>query len=94
VLFVGDAAGVRPDQPQAARASLGLPPEPVTAFLAGRLNDLAAVHERAQRRLAGSRFFWSRAFRPFLMGRAARFVIPAAAPLATLAARLTRPSAS
>ncbi len=97
VLFVGDAAGVLDPWTGTGMAHALLSgeaaAEPVAAFLAGRLVDLPAEHGRAQRRLAGSRFFWSRAFRPFLMGRAARFVVPAAAPLATLAARLTRPSA-
>jgi hypothetical protein len=66
---------------------------PILDFLAGRLDasGLLASHERAYRRVVGRRFFFSRLFRPFFYGRfASRLVVPAAAPLAALAARLTR----
>jgi hypothetical protein len=66
---------------------------PILDFLAGRLDGggLVASHEAAYRRIVGRRFFLSRLFRPFFSGRlASRFVLPAAAPLAALAARLTR----
>jgi flavin-dependent dehydrogenase len=67
--------------------------EPVAAFLRGRLSPAALrdAHARRHREIAGARFFWSRVFRPFFGGGAAtRLLLPAAAPLAALAARLTR----
>jgi len=97
VLLVGDAAGVLDPYTGAGMATALLTGEaaaaPIAAFLSGRIPSAALLdeHRRAHRRIAGARFFWARAFRPFFGGGAAtRLLFPAAAPLAALAARLTR----
>jgi flavin-dependent dehydrogenase len=97
VLLAGDAAGVLDPYTGAGMATALLTgeaaAEPVAAFLRGRLSPAALrdAHARRHREIAGARFFWSRVFRPFFGGGAAtRLLLPAAAPLAALAARLTR----
>jgi hypothetical protein len=63
---------------------------------AGRVaaEALARSWERRWRKVTGSVYFFSRLFRPvFLGGVATRLVVPATAPLAGLAARLTRGAA-
>jgi flavin-dependent dehydrogenase len=102
VLLVGDAAGVLDPYTgagMAAALATGEAAAPaILAFLAGDLDAprLALRHAAVHRSLTRARFFWSRAFRPFLGGGAARrLIVPASAPLASLAARLTRgPSSS
>lgn len=98
ILLVGDAAGVL-DPYTGAGMSNALETgtasaAPILAFLAGATGsgDLCAAHEAASRRIAGRRFFWSRLFRPFFGGSPfSHLLLPAASPLARLAARLTSP---
>jgi flavin-dependent dehydrogenase len=97
VLLVGDAAGVIDPYTGTGMALALLTGEaaaaPILEFLARRLSAerLIAAHRAGWEEVARRRFFWSRAFRPFLAGgAAARLVVPAAGPLASLAARLTR----
>jgi flavin-dependent dehydrogenase len=67
--------------------------ELLAARSAGRVatDDLVAQWDRRWRSVTGRVFFFSRLFRPvFLGGAATRLVGPVTAPLAGLAARLTR----
>jgi len=97
VLLAGDAAGVIDPYTGTGMALALLTGEaaapPILEFLAGRLDavGLRRAHAAAYRRVARARFLWSRVFRSvFYGGVASRFVGPGAAPLARLAARLTR----
>jgi flavin-dependent dehydrogenase len=97
VLLVGDAAGVLDPFTGTGMSTALLTGEaaaaPVLEFLAGRLDAkrLVESHDAAYRSMVGGRFFFSRLFRPFFCGRfASRLLVPAAAPAARLAARLTR----
>ncbi|HUM02809.1 MAG TPA: FAD-dependent monooxygenase [Thermoanaerobaculia bacterium] len=97
VLLAGDAAGVI-DPYTGTGMALALrtgeaAAAPILEFLAGRLDGdrLREAHAAAHRRIAGTRFVWSRIFRTiFHGGSASRLVGEAAAPLARLAIRLTR----
>jgi len=97
ILLAGDAAGVIDPYTGTGMALALLTGEAAASalleYLCGRLNinALRAAQRRAQAAIAGRRFLWSRYFRPFFAGGfASRFLAPAAAPLARLAARLTR----
>lgn len=97
VLLAGDAAGVVDPYTGSGMALALRTGEAVGALLAehaaGRVaaTDLASEWARRWRAVTGSVFFFSRLFRPvFFGGFATRLVVPATAPLAGLAARLTR----
>lgn len=97
VLLAGDAAGVLDPWTgtgmSTALATGDAAAGPILDFLAGRSSaaDLRRAHAAAHARILGRRFLWSRLFRPFFTsGIAARLLVPGAAPLARLAARLTR----
>ncbi|HYN42769.1 MAG TPA: FAD-dependent monooxygenase [Thermoanaerobaculia bacterium] len=99
VLLAGDAAGVVDPYTGSGMALALRTGEAVGALLAehaaGRVAAGTLVSEWARRwgGITGSVFFFSRLFRPvFLGGFATRLVVPATAPLAGLAARLTRGS--
>lgn len=99
VLLAGDAAGVVDPYTGSGMALALRTGEAVGALLAehaaGRIAADTLVSEWARRwgTITGSVFFFSRLFRPvFLGGLATRLVVPATAPLAGLAARLTRGS--
>ncbi len=97
VLLAGDAAGVV-DPFTGSGMALALRTGEAAGTLlaehvAGRVaaEALARSWERRWRKVTGSVYFFSRLFRPvFLGGIATRLVVPATAPLAGLAARLTR----
>lgn len=97
VLLAGDAAGVvDPYTGTGMALALGTgeaAAAPILGFLASRFGaeELKRAHARGNRAAAGARFRWSRLFRPFFTGGlASRFVGPGAAPIARIAARLTR----
>lgn len=97
VLLAGDAAGVLDPWTgtgmATALATGDAAAAPILGFLGGQLDRarLVSAHRAAHRKILGNRFLWSRVFRPFLTGGAAtHLLVPAAAPLARLAARLTR----
>ena len=99
VLLAGDAAGVVDPYTGSGMALALRTGEAAGALLAehaaGRVAAAALASEWARRwrAVTGSVFFFSRLFRPvFLGGFATRLVVPATAPLAGLAARLTRGS--
>jgi flavin-dependent dehydrogenase len=99
VLLAGDAAGVVDPYTGSGMALALRTGEAAGALLAehaaGRIAATALASEWARRwgAITGSVFFFSRLFRPvFLGGFATRLVVPATAPLAGLAARLTRGS--
>jgi flavin-dependent dehydrogenase len=97
LLLAGDAAGVV-DPYTGSGMALALRTGEAAGVLlaeyaAGRVagTDLAAAWAHRWRGVTGSVYFFSRLFRPvFLGGAATRLVVPATAPLAGLAARLTR----
>ncbi|MHB8800352.1 MAG: NAD(P)/FAD-dependent oxidoreductase [Thermoanaerobaculia bacterium] len=97
LLLAGDAAGVV-DPFTGSGMALALRTGEAAGTLlaehaAGRVaaEALGRSWERRWREVTGSVYFFSRLFRPvFLGGIATRFVVPATAPLAGLAARLTR----
>lgn len=100
VLLAGDAAGVVDPYTGSGMALALRTGEAAGALLAehaaGRVESeaLARRWERRWREVTGNVYFFSRLFRPvFLGGPATRLVVPATAPLAGLAARLTRGSA-
>ena len=100
LLLVGDAAGVVDPFTGSGMALALRTGEAAGALLAehaaGRVaaEALARSWERRWRKVTGSVYFFSRLFRPvFLGGVATRLVVPATAPLAGLAARLTRGAA-
>jgi len=100
VLLAGDAAGVVDPYTGSGMALALRTGEAVGALLAehaaGQVATTALASEWARRwrAVTGRVFFFSRLFRPvFLGGLATRLVVPATAPLAGLAARLTRGSA-
>ena len=100
VLLAGDAAGVVDPYTGSGMALALRTGEAAGALLAGHAagrvatEALARSWERRWREVTGSVYFFSRLFRPvFLGGIATRLVVPATAPLAGLAARLTRGSA-
>jgi len=97
VLLAGDAAGVVDPYTGSGMALALRTGEAAGALLAeasaGRIPAAALPAEWARRwaALTGRGYFFSRLFRPvFLGGAATRLVGPATAPLAGLAARLTR----
>lgn len=97
VLLAGDAAGVVDPYTGSGMALALRTGEAAGALLsehaAGRVATAALAREWARRwrALTGRVYFFSRLFRPvFLGGFATRLVVPATAPLAGLAARLTR----
>jgi len=97
LLLAGDAAGVVDPYTGSGMALALRTGEAAGALLAGlaggRLTAAALPAEWARRwaALTGRVYFFSRLFRPvFLGGAATRLVGPATAPLAGLAARLTR----
>ena len=97
VLLAGDAAGVVDPYTGSGMALALRTGEAAGTLLAeyttGRIAapDLASEWSRRWRAVTGRVFFFSRLFRPvFLGGLATRLVVPATAPLAGLAARLTR----
>jgi menaquinone-9 beta-reductase len=98
VLFVGDAAGVLDPytgtgMSNALETGNGAAAT-ILDFLSGTTSPeiLCAAHVSALRRISGRRFLWSRLFRPFFGGSAlSRLLLPAASPLARIAARLTSP---
>ena len=99
ILLAGDAAGVVDPYTGSGMALALRTGEAAGALLAehaaGRVaaTDLASEWARRWRAVTGNVFFFSRLFRPvFLGGLATRLVVPATAPLAGLAARLTRGS--
>lgn len=99
ILLAGDAAGVVDPYTGSGMALALRTGEAVGAILAehaaGRVaaTELASEWARRWRAVTGSVFFFSRLFRPvFLGGLATRLVVPVTAPLAGLAARLTRGS--
>lgn len=96
ILFAGDAAGVLDPYTGAgmwhALATGEGASIPIRSFLEDALTprELIDHHDRTLRRLAGRRFFWARLFRPFFNGSSlSNFILPAASPLAGIAARLT-----
>lgn len=97
VLLAGDAAGVVDPYTGSGMALALRTGEAAGALLAehaaGRVEAeaLARSWESRWRDVTGSVYFFSRLFRPVLLGGlATRLVVPATAPLAGLAARLTR----
>jgi flavin-dependent dehydrogenase len=97
VLLAGDAAGVVDPYTGSGMALALRTGEAAGTLLAehaaGRVpaSALVAGWERRWRAVTGRVYFFSRLFRPvFLGGAATRLVGPATAPLAGLAARLTR----
>ena len=97
LLLAGDAAGVVDPYTGSGMALALRTGEAAGALLAehaaGRFSAAALLPEwsRRWRAVTGHVFFFSRLFRPvFLGGLATRLVVPATAPLAGLAARLTR----
>ncbi len=97
VLLAGDAAGVVDPYTGAGMALALRSGEAAAAllreYLAGELpaTGVTAAWRRRHRRLAGRQLFFSRLLRPFFLGGAAsRLLVPAAAPLARLAAVVTR----
>jgi len=97
VLLAGDAAGVVDPYTGSGMALALRTGEAAGSLLAehaaGRIGPeaLARRWERRWREVTGSVYFFSRLFRPvFLGGVATRLLVPATAPLAGLAARLTR----
>lgn len=97
VLLAGDAAGVVDPYTGSGMALALRTGEAAGALLAehaaGRVPTSSLLPEwtRRWRAVTGSVFLFSRLFRPvFLGGFATRLVVPATAPLAGLAARLTR----
>jgi flavin-dependent dehydrogenase len=99
VLLAGDAAGVVDPYTGSGMALALRTGEAAGALLAehaaGRVAATALASEWARRwrAVTGRVFFFSRLFRPVLLGGVAtRLVVPATAPLAGLAARLTRGS--
>ncbi len=97
LLLAGDAAGVVDPYTGSGMALALRAGEAAGTLLAehaaGRVGTLALPAEWRRRwgAVTGSVYFFSRLFRPvFLGGWATRLVVPATAPLAGLAARLTR----
>lgn len=97
ILLAGDAAGVVDPYTGSGMALALRTGEAAGALLsehaAGRVETRALAREwtRRWRAVTGRVYFFSRLFRPvFLGGFATRLVVPATAPLAGLAARLTR----
>lgn len=97
VLLAGDAAGVLDPWTgtgmATALATGDAAAAPILGFLGGQLDRarLVRAHRAGHRRILGHRYLWSGLFRPFLGGGPATYLlVPAAAPLARLAARLTR----
>ena len=97
VLLAGDAAGVIDPYTGTGMALALLTGEaaaaPILDFLAGRLDvaGLKREHARVYRAVSGRRFLWSSLFRSAVRGGVlSRLILPAAAPLARWAARLTR----
>jgi flavin-dependent dehydrogenase len=97
ILLAGDAAGVVDPYTGSGMALALRTGEAAGTLLAeyaaGRVSaaSLVAAWTRRWRSVTGSVYFFSRLFRPvFLGGAATRLVVPATAPLAGLAARLTR----
>ncbi len=97
ILLAGDAAGVVDPYTGSGMALALRTGEAAGALLAEHAAErvaaasLAAAWARRWRAVTGSVYFFSRLFRPvFLGGAATRLVVPATAPLAGLAARLTR----
>jgi flavin-dependent dehydrogenase len=97
LLLAGDAAGVVDPYTGSGMALALRTGEAAGELLAARsaghvaTGDLVAQWERRWRSVTGNVFFFSRLFRPvFLGGAATRLVGPVTAPLAGLAARLTR----
>ncbi len=97
VLLAGDAAGVLDPYTGAGMSAALVTGEavagPVSEFLAGRVSArlLQEVYRKKYAGIMRGRFFFSRLFRPaFVSEWASQILLPAGAPLARLAVRLTR----